>query len=101
MANLIAKTVNAVPASPATEFTVTGPTHVHCFPESGSQYVGKIVVKNSDGSYADFKASRQPGKAAVTVTLDQINSSILIDANGTYAFDKSTTTVAIGIDVEA
>jgi hypothetical protein len=62
--------------------------------------VGCVKKKNSDGTYSDFKASREPGKAATLVTLDQVNSSALIVAKGTYAFDKSATTVAIGIDVE-
>ena len=98
MANLIPSNTAAAPSP---EFIVTGPTHLHCFPTDGSAYVGRVMVKNSDGTFSRFKASNAPGKPATEVYLDQINPSCLIVAPGTYIFEKDATPVAIAIDIEA
>ena len=81
-----------------TEFTVTISTSIWCYGADGSESVGVINQKNSDGSWEPLKASLNPEKAPTLVVLSGVRTSALIVQPGTYQFVKYETVGTVGVD---
>lgn len=94
---IIAKTA----AETSADFTVTTGSGVSCYGMDGSEHVGKVEQKNSDGTYTSLKSRIDPNKQAIDVSLDGIVTSFVITKPGTYRLVKAVTIGTVGVDIDA
>lgn len=100
MASYITAQTDAVPVASAADFVVATTAGVSCYGmSSGSEFVGTVYQKNSDGTYSPLRARKNPSKSPVIVTLTGITSAFTITQPGTYRIQKELTNGTVGIDV--
>ena len=95
---LIAATTSAVNSS---DFTVTSGTGLSCYGfVTGSEFVGIVDKKNSDGSYDSLYTIINPLHKPVRVELSGLFRSFTVAKPGVYRVRKFATDIAIGVDTD-
>lgn len=88
-------------ASNGADFTVETAVGVSCYGMIGSEIVGRVEEKNSDGTYKTLTSRMNPNQTPVNVILSgNYLEDFSIVKPGTYRIVKLATKGVVGIDTE-
>jgi len=82
------------------DFTVDTPVGVSCYGAWGSEIVGTVMKKNSDGTYKPLTSRINPNASSVDVKVRGDQEDFVIVKPGTYMIEKHATNGVAGIDIE-
>ena len=91
---------DTLPDATGADIVVSSPVGVSCYGAQGSEIVGSVMKKNSDGSYDPLRSRIDPHKTPVEVKLTGIQSAFTLTKPGTYKIIKESTNGTAGIDTE-
>jgi len=88
-------------AATGDDFIVDTSVGVSCYGMLGSEVVGKVELKNSDGTYKTLTSRINPNQTPVDVILSgNYLEDFVIVKPGTYRITKLLTKGVVGIDIE-
>lgn len=91
----------ATAASNGDDFIVSTSVGISCYGMIGSEVVGKVEIKNSDGTYKTLTSRINPNQTPVDVVLSGNHlEDFVIVRPGTYRITKLKTKGIVGIDIE-